>query len=119
MTEKNPNDKTIGRRTVDNVLIETSYDSKGQTLYTITSEKFNSPIIVKKTNDGFSFYEVEMKVGHLADSLKGRYTKPDLAVSDVLKYIKTAKVSKAKQRDLNYAKNHASATEPDNKELVQ
>ena len=62
-------------------------------------EKFNHEFIVRRTNDGFIFYEVAVTKGSVPSILSGVYSTMTHGVKEVVKYIEKASASKTKDRD--------------------
>ena len=81
-----------------------SHDERPRT--TIKSPKFNNTFTIKKSENGYGFYEVQLSKGVVPKELDGQYTRMSGGVRHVINYIGRAKVSKTVQRDETYARNH-------------
>ena len=79
--------------------------------WSISSDKFNHTFYVKKSFDGFVFFQVTIDKGTLPDKLKGFYTKPQEAIKAVLAYEHEAKPTATVQRDRKAAKRTAQKEE--------
>ena len=99
--------------------VDRNYDTNGQVRFKVTSSKFNHFFDIRKSNDGFNFYEIGVSDGKVAKVIQGRYTSPELALRDLASYIKTLKETRSAARDRKYKKNHDPATLPDNTEQLQ
>lgn len=77
---------------------------------TVTSDKYNGYFTVRKSNDGFSFFEISVSQGKVPKVLSGRYTGLRQAKQALVKYLESAKETKAKARDRKYEENHGPST---------
>jgi len=101
----------------------TEDESKGNLVYTISSPKYKADFIVKKSNDGFAFFDVQMSVGQLPRELTGKYTSAEKGLEAVKRFLRKAKESKNARRDnmvkRREAQKNAQKLQSDNKEHVQ
>ena len=83
-------------------LVEALLDQDRRLYFKITTPKFRSPFLIKKSEDGFVHYSVFLDgPGKIAAKLQGSFTRPDLAIQAVRTYIESAQESKVVRRD-NY-----------------
>ncbi len=85
------------------MIITQKMDMDGKPLWIITTDKSKAEYQVKKSEDGFVFYDVGISVGSVPAKLSGKYTTPDKALKDVRDYIRTMPVSKTVERDIKAA----------------
>lgn len=71
-------------------------------MLTITSSKFKQKFYVRKSNDGFAFYTVNVTKGNVPKALQGFFTKMSEAKKSVLKYIDNSSETPTVQRDKRY-----------------
>lgn len=78
------------------------------------SDKFVESILIRKSRDGFIFFEVAFENGQTPDALKGKYTSMNSAKKAVATYTANAKQSRAsrtqyfnEQRDKRKQRNAA------------
>ena len=104
-----------------NSTVETLYTSDGLPYYEITSPKTKQKYTVRKSNDGFCFYEVAVAKGNVPSVCEGKYTNPFNAIKTVQKFIETMRVSQTVERDAKYAERHKNASKSgsDSKDNVQ
>lgn len=77
----------------------------------ITSDKFTGYFTVRRTNDGYIFYEIVSSNGKLAAHLQGKYARMKDAVQAVLKHEERSKKSAHKATKDRYdAKDAAKNT---------
>jgi hypothetical protein len=65
----------------------------------IDSDKFKHKFIVKKSEDGFAFWQVRVTQGQVPAALSAFYTTMEKAVDAVLEYERKAQKSKTVVRD--------------------
>lgn len=100
-------------------------DDYGKPYFEVKSDKFNCTFIVKKSNDGYSFYEITQTNGTTAEVLKGWFSSSKKALQVLAHYIELAKTSTTVQRDRKtkireqHRKKNASAAKSNSKEHVQ
>lgn len=83
--------------------VKETLDANGKPYFEVKSSKYKNPFIVRKTNDGFAFFEVAVKGGKLPASLEGRHTTSTSAVQAIKAYINQMPETKTVRRD-NYSK---------------
>ena len=88
------------------VEIKETVDRNKKPYFTITSDKYKSDFIVRKTEDGYQFYEVAASKATLPKALEGRYLTPEDAIKKVKEYLNGVKKTAAKRRDETYEENH-------------
>ena len=103
--------------------VERKEGYRGNPLYEVSSEKSKAIFYVKKTNDGFAFFDVSVSIGQVPGELTGRYSTPEKGVEAVKNYIRVAKETRAARRE-NFSKarderKNAKKQQPDNTEHVQ
>lgn len=79
------------------VEFEIDYDNK--TLKASCPEKLSTPIHVKKSPDGFIFFEVHVEKGKVPGDLSGKYTSLDNAKKAIQVYLNNIIPSKAVRRE--------------------
>ena len=99
------------------VEFEIDYDNK--TLKATCPEKLSTPIHVKKSPDGFIFFEVHVEKGKVPGDLSGKYTSLDNAKKAIQVYLNNITPSKAVRREA-FGKDYEerkkrNATEPQSK----
>lgn len=95
--------------TVENlsdIKVEESLDEFGKPTLLICTPKFKADFIVKKSNDGFSFFQIVTNKGRVPKELSGFYTTLYNAKDSVLSYINKSKESATVRRDKTYEENH-------------
>jgi hypothetical protein len=93
---------------MEDIKVEETIDDNGSPRLIFTTPKFKAKFIVRKSNDGFSFFEVAVDSGRIPAELGGKYTGLSQASQEVKKYIKKSKETKSVKRDRTYEKNHGS-----------
>lgn len=88
------------------ISVEESLDDFGKPRFVIKTDKFKSDFIVKKSNNGFSFFEVAVSKGKVPKELEGSYSTAYIALDAVKHYVKKSKPSASVRRDKNYEENH-------------
>lgn len=83
--------------------VKEKLDENDKPYLLIKSEKRNTDYIIRKTRDGFVFYEIAVTSGAIPASLQGMYSSIDLAFRALKEYLRSAPESKAVQRDRKYA----------------
>ena len=76
---------------------EIDYDNK--TLKATCTEKLSTPIHVRKSPDGFIFFEVHVEKGKVPGDLSGKYTSLDNAKKAIQVYLNNITPSKAVRRE--------------------
>jgi len=66
----------------------------------MTTDKSNVTYTVKKSFDGFVFFEIVVDKGQLHPKLQGRYTSAEAAIQDFIKHERGMAVTQTKQRDI-------------------
>src|SRR6056297_3511356 len=74
-------------------------DETGSPMLVVQSEKNNIKYYVKKSNDGFVFYKIEVSKGSPPAKLQGMYTRMESAMKALKEYLRVAPKSQTKQRD--------------------
>lgn len=75
------------------------YDEDGQVTYKVSSTKKKCDYTVRKSNDGFVFYEVGISKGIIPKEISGRFTSPEKALDALGKYLHKSSESTTVQRD--------------------
>jgi len=99
------------------VEFDINYDNK--TLKAVCPEKLSTPIHVRKSPDGFIFFEVHVEKGKVPGDLSGKYTSLDNAKKAIQDYLNKITPSKAVRREA-FGKDYEerkkrNATEPQSK----
>ena len=90
----------------DKLEIKEYLDVNGKATVEFITPKTKIPLLVHKTEDGFSLYGIKWKNGkELPKALTGRYTRLNLAVEAVTDYIADMKETKAVQTELKFKEN--------------
>jgi len=79
------------------VEFDINYDNK--TLKAVCPEKLSTPIHVRKSPDGFIFFEVHVEKGKVPGDLSGKYTSLDNAKKAIQVYLNNITPSKAVRRE--------------------
>lgn len=90
----------------DDITVKETLDEFGKPRFIISSPKFKADFIVKKTFDGFSFFEIKTTKGSVPAKLSGSYTTFSKALSDVKNYVASKQPSLTVKRDKTYEENH-------------
>ena len=101
-------------------------DARGMLHYTVTTPKANATYYVRKTEDGFSRYEIALSNGKLPQRISGYYTTADKGLEVLLDHIERMSLTSAARRDKMYLENKkkrekrlGSDIQPDSKHEVQ
>lgn len=71
------------------------FDKYDRPFMEIKSDKFSTTFLISKEENGFIFFKISAKKGHVPKKLSGSYTTMKLAEKDLMDYIRTAKESKS------------------------
>ena len=105
------------------VTYEESVDDNKKPVLTVTSPKHKPKYIIKKSEDGFQFFDITMKPqGQLPQALKGKFSTPESALRCINAYVLQTTTTKRKEMDDRFKERdleNAAKSKPDNKEYVQ
>lgn len=97
-------------------------DDRGKLEYKVSSKKAKANYYARKNNDGFVFYKVEVDVGKVPETLRGKYSGPEVCKDAIVDYLTKRPASQTVQRD-NYRKmreeQKKNALQPDSADDVQ
>jgi hypothetical protein len=79
--------------------VEFEIDYNNKTLKAVCPEKLSTPIHVRKSPDGFIFFEVHVEKGKVPGDLSGKYTSLDNAKKAIQEYLNKITPSKAVRRE--------------------
>jgi len=97
------------------MIVKQLMDDNKKPYFKISTPKLNAEFIVRKGNNGFSFYEITSSKGAVADCLAGNWVGPDTALKAVEKYLNGLKKPSATvQRDEKRKEAVASKVQSDN-----
>lgn len=99
-------DTTPVTREYGTTSVEESLDEWGKPILKIKSPKFKQTFTVRKSNNGFSFFEVAVQKGKVPKEIGGTYTTLYKAQDALLSYIDRSKESLITRRDKTYEENH-------------
>ena len=78
--------------------VKRTRDENDKEMYVVTDPKFQCTFYIRRTNDGFIFYEVSLSKGNTPKELKGMFTRPTEALDALEFYIKKAPKSYSTKR---------------------
>lgn len=94
-------------------------DDRGSPMLVVKTDKANAEYYIKKTNNGFVFYQISVNGGQIPESLSGMYTRMSTAKEHLLKYLDKMPKTKTKQRDDRWSNKVASRSQSTGEEPVQ
>ena len=100
-------------------VVEEEWDEDGRPKYIVSSDKFKVKWIVRKSEDGFAFYEIVCTKGKLAKELQSKFTTSAKALDAVKSYIDRSSVSNTVAVERNYEERHGAAGKSNDKKHVQ
>lgn len=95
----------------DEILVDEFIDEDGNSRIVVESPKHTGKFVIRKTNDGFAFFEIKPTSGKTPQKLSGRFTRLDKALKAVKEYIRTAKYNTAKKYERNHGKTVRTGTD--------
>lgn len=98
-------------------------DEFDRPMWICTTPKAKAKWYVKKSNDGFVFYEIKSEKNAVAKDLQGKFLRPTDALKVLKKYFERMPVSNALRREemaeRMKASRNASKPKPDSQDAVQ
>lgn len=95
--------KDLRRGLSTDARIEKDVDFLGKSIWKVSHPKRKASYLVRRTNDGFIFYEVRNEKGTVPKELSTKFTSPKSAITAVVRYLEKTQESPAVSRDNKYA----------------
>lgn len=103
--------------------VEQTLDDFGKPFFTVQTDKAVEPYYIRKSNDGFIFYEIRTKSGKIAADLAGKYSSSVAALEALEKYVANKRITKEAKRNANskarIEDKNAQRVQSDSKKQVQ